>query len=431
MGEERMASEELRERVGSMKTILLAALSLSCAGAAWAETFTLHGQFYSVGPNPVAIVAADFNGNGWPEIITADRGLMSDPSEERPANDELAFLVAEGDLDYTAQPPLRADFAPYALAVANVASPRQPDLLVGSFMATRQRDLSYFRNIGDNLFESSHFNVRGEYLPYTQVRDSDEQPVFTRPGITSITVGDFNGNGRQDVIATGWSSDVLLFFPGLEGEHFGEPRTISAPGGARSVEGVDLDGNGTLDLVAAMYSSHEVAVWRGEGDGQFEPVTRFPSRGRLPHRIRAADMNGNGRKDLVVSHCYGDDSVVIFYGDGAFGFASSQEMVLGENRNAIEHEIRDMAVADFTGNGRPDIAVACYASSRVTVMLNRSEGETLPQRFEMEHYSFERGRPRALSVADFNRNGRPDIAVALWEANAVALLLNGDEDEGE
>ena len=411
-----------------MKYLAILALCLAWAGAAQARTFTLHAQFYSVGPNPAAIVAADFNGNGWPEIITADRGVMSDPSEERPANDELAFLVADGELAYTAQPPLRADFAPYTLAVANVASPRQPDLLVGSFLATRSRDLSYFRNIGDNLFESAHFAAPSDYLPYTQVRDSDDRPVFTRPGVTSIAVADFDGNGRKDVIAAGWSSDVLLYFPGREGAHFGEPRAIPAPGGVRSVDAADLNGDGTLDLVTAMYSSHEVAIWRGDGAGEFEPVTRFPSRGRLPHRIRAADMNDDGRQDVVVSHCYGDDSVVIFYGDGDFGFATSQELVLGENRNAVEHEIRDMVVADFTGNGRPDIAVACYASSRVTVMLNRSENDSLPQRFEMEHYPIERGRPRALCVADFNRSGRSDLGVALWEANAVALLLNNTSE---
>ncbi len=418
----------MRKGSSTAAWIAVAAVMVWTSGAG-ASPFVRHGALFSVGPNPTSIAAADLSGNGLPDIITADRGVMSDPREERPANDELSLLVAEGGLEYTRQPPLRSDFAPYAVVTAHVANPRTPDIIVGSFMATRGRDITYFRNLGGNLFEPGYYDVPGDFLPYTKMRNSDEQPVFTRPGVTSLAVEDVTDNGHKDIVAAGWSSDLILLFPGIAPEndrYWDEPAHSPAPGGIRDVALADFNGNGRLDLAATLYSSHEVGLWRNDGASGFEPVARFPSRGKLPHKIRVADVDGSGELDLVVSHCHGDDSVVIFYGGGDFEFAISQEIVLGENREAIEHEIRDLAVADFTGNGRMDIAVACYASSQVVVLINESESGGAPQQFRRVVYSFERGRPRALCVADFNGNGRKDIAVALWEVNAVTLLLGAD-----
>lgn len=410
-----------------MKSVVILCMFLMGA-AAGGNTFRVHGELYGVGPNPSGIVAVDLTDNGWPDIVTADRGSMGDPRDERPANDELAMLVAEGDLEYSVHPPLRADFAPYSVVAANVSSPRYPDLVVGSFMATRGRDITYYRNLGNSLFEPEVYAVPEHSLTYARMRDSDERPVFTEPGITALVVEDFTGNGYKDIVAAGWSSDVLLVFRGREGgegeRRFGEPEIISAPGGIRNLAAADFNGDGRLDLATVFYASAEVGIWRGDGQGSFVLETRFPSRGKLPHTIRVADVNGNGHQDLIVSHCHADDSVVIFYGEGGFRFSLSQEILLGEDRDTIEHEIRDVAVTDFTGNGRPDIAVACYASEQVIVLLNRSDDASIPQEFARESYSFRRGRPRALAVADFNQNGAPDLGVTLWEANDVGLLLN-------
>ncbi len=398
-------------------------LALSCVSHAGADVFKRQGKMIPVGPNPCAMVAAHLNGDDILDIVTADLGRLNDPRDsERPANDELSLLLGQKDGSYVRQP-LRVEFGPYALAVANMDAQRGLDILVACFHATRNRDLVLLRNIGEALFEPLVFTVPDDGLAYLRQRDGSDTPLFPTPGLTSFVLADFNGDGYRDLVATGWASDVLVYFPGVAEKYFGDPKTIPAPGGPRDIQMADFNRDGRSDLVTTMYSSGEVALWRGEGGGVFSPAGRFSSRGRLPHKVRVADVNRDDRLDLVVTQCYSEDSVVLFYGDGAFGFSLSQEIALGKDPDLLEEEIRDIVVDDFDGNGRPDVALACYGSGRVTVLLNTSTDSSLPQAFLRENYSFPDAKPRALCVGDFNGDGGKDLAVGLWEANAVTLLL--------
>ena len=408
---------------GTIGAIVL--LVLSTAAAAQASTFTRGGPSLKTGPNPSSIAAADFNDDGMLDLAVAAIGRLREPHEERPAHDEVNLFYARGPLQYASTAPLRAGFAPYALTVANIDARRDPDLLVVSFMASRGRDFMLFRNLGEELFEPHEFTVPDERLPYTKMPDLDGRPVFTKPGLTALSVADFDRDGYRDIIATGWSSDVLVYWRGQADGYFGEPSFIDAIGGPRDIVLADMDGDGDLDIAVTLYNEAAIGLWEQKEPGRFEPRTRIPAWGRMPHRIRAADMNGNGRTDLIVSHCHTEDAVAILYNTGPFRFETAQALVLGEDFRQLEHEIRDIVVADFTGNGLPDIAAACFASRSVRVFLNDGPREPGGQaQFRTERYAFENGRPRALCAGDFNGNGSLDLAVALWDADQVVFLLS-------
>ena len=409
--------------MNTWKTLAILVICFAVAGAS-GETFTKHKRWFQVGLNPAAIIAADLNGDEMPEIVTADIGTLTNPRDERPAHDQLSLLVARGDLEFEPQPQLQTDFAPYCIAVANVDALKAPDLVVGSFHAVRRRNISLFRNLREDLFEPVHFAIPPDrVLPYKRMRDGDDAPIFTTPGITSLVVRDFNGDALRDVLATGWSSDVLIFVPGEAETYFGAPVFIDADGGPRDVKAADFDNDGFDDLAVSLYAAGEVGLWQGDGKGGFAPAAHFDSRGHLPHKIQVADINGDKQIDLAVSHCDTDDSVVIFYGDGGFRFGVSQEIILGPDRDILEHEIRDMLVTDVNGDDKPDIIAACFASSQVVVLLNESADERLPQRFRQESYTYKEARPRSLCAADMDGNGTLDLAVTLWDANCVSLLL--------
>lgn len=398
-------------------------ITLCVSSLAYGDGFVFHGTTFRVGPFPTDIAAVDMNGDGIPEIITANRGHLSDPAEERPADDQLSYLVAKEPLEYVAQPQLRTGFGPYALEVVNIDALKAPDLVVANFMATRNRDLSLLRNLGEDLFEVIDFEVDDEQLQYAQRRDGVGNPVFTVPGFTSLTVHDFDGDGYRDAVVTGWSSDIVAYFPGDPEAYFGEPVLSPVFGSPRDVVAHDFDGDGRRDLAVSLYRSGEIALLRGLEGGRFEEVNRFASRGALPTSIVLDDFNGDGRMDLAVSHRHADDSIVLFYRDDDFQFPVAQEIVLGEDRKKIEAGIRDIEAVDFNNDRRPDLVVSCAESATIVTLTNVSQENAAIASFERTSYSVRRGVPYSLCAADFNGDGRVDIGVTLWEEDRVALLM--------
>lgn len=389
---------------------------------AGAQTFFRSDIALSTGPNVVAIAVADLNEDGLPEIVTADRGRLFDPHDERPANDQLSFFVAAEPLEYVPQPQLRVGFAPYAIRVVNVDALRAPDIVAVSFMASRDRDMTLFRNLGENLFEPLAFSVPDDDVRYARMLDGAGEPVYTMPGLTAVEVYDFDDDGYRDAVATAWSSDVLVYFPGHIDEYFSKPRMIPLPGAPRGLVRADFNRDGHQDLAVALYATGEICILQGDGEGGFTPATTFDSRGDLPALLATGDFDADGVVDLLVAHVHGDDSLVVFRGTEEGEFPVSQELLFGEDRAAIEFEVRGMAVADFDGNGRPDIAVAGFESREVVVLMNE-QGRGFPLEFRREFYRFKEGRPRAVTAADLTGNGKLDLAVSLWETDRIEFLL--------
>ncbi len=406
-----------------MRRAVAVAAACLLAATAGAQAFKKHGAWFPVGPNPSAIIAVDVNGDGVPEIVTADRGRLADPREAVPAHDQLSLLVRGEGTSFARLHQLSTGFGPYCLEAANIDGQGGTDIVVGNFMASQDKGITLLRNIGDFLFEPAHFATGGDGLAYTKMRDGDGLPIFPTPGITALAVEDLNGDGHPDVLCTGWSSDVLVFLPGAAEGYWGAARVTRAPGGPRDLVLVDLDDDGKRDAAVAMYSDHAIALWKGDGTGAFVETARFGSRGKLPRKIRAADMNGDGKADLIVAHRQADDSASIFFGGAPFEYGVSQEVSLQREKRGIRFGIEDLLVADLDGDGRQDLALAAAEAGEVAVLLQEPGKGPLPLSFRRESYAYEDASPHALCRGDFNSDGKPDIGVALWGADSVALLL--------
>jgi len=408
-----------------MIRLLLSTLTiLAFSSTAFSDEFKLHPKTFRVGPFPTSIAAADLNGDDIPEIITTNRGHLSDPSEEIPAGDELSYLTADVPLEYTEIPRLKSGFGPYAVEIVNIDALKAKDLLVVNFMATINRDLTLLRNLGDNLFEPIHFGLKDDDLSYLQHTDGVGKPVFTVPGLTALAVEDFDNDGYRDVVATGWSSDIIAYFPGDIKGYFKTPITTDVKGSPRDLIIHDFDRDGKKDLAVLAYRTHEIVMMKGLGDGKFEEVNRFVSRGKLPISLAKGDMNDDGKLDLIVAHSHADDSIVIFYQDSPFHFSIAQEIQLAKDPNKVEIGIRDLLVADLNNNGKLDIALACSVAQQVIVLMNTTGKGASIAAFKREKYSFKKGRPYALTSSDFNLDDKPDLAVTLWDENKVAILLH-------
>jgi hypothetical protein len=257
---------------------------------------------------------------------------------------------------------------------------------------------------------------------------------------TSVAVGDLNGDGHPDVVvanscenasncSNGGGVSVLLGY----GDGTLQAPVIYSSGGvaASSVAIADVNGDGRLDVVVANEclsttgcDSGGVTVLLGNGDGTFQSGVSYPA-GYGAASVAIGDVNGDGRPDLVVANQYecsncsnGGVSVLLGNGDGTFQ-APATSTSGGVAATAVK-------IADVNGDGHPDLVISNQyqcgncSNGEVSVLLNKGNGTfQAPIKNTSGGYA-------ALSVAigDVNADGRPDVIVTNLCAN-VNICVNG------
>ncbi len=231
-----------------------------------------------------------------------------------------------------------------------------------------------------------------------------------------VAVGDFNGDGRPDLVTvSALSSELSVLLNRGDGTYDPEVRFPSdnADRQLQAVGVADMNGDGKLDVVAVGESPEGVVVFLGRGDGTFDVGRGFPC-GSVNNRFLAiADFNEDGSPDVVVvssgnsmvaaaaSLLYGSKDGTFFLKD-TFVWAPNSHLPAGTG----------VAVADFNRDGHADLAIA-NASGPTSVLLGHGDGT-----FSLQaDLSADPGLWQAICVADLNRDGIPDLA-------GIALLLN-------
>ena len=206
--------------------------------------------------------------------------------------------------------------------------------------------------------------------------------------------------------------NVLLAVPAQAQDVSFEPaRNYLAGSYPLSVAVGDFNADGVVDLVVANSSGipNDVSVLLGRGDGSFEAALNFAA-GGFPVAVVVCDFNGDGRLDLAVAN-WETSKVSVFLGSGDGGFRSAGDFEAGTSPQSI-------AVGDFNGDGWMDLAVANHYAKTVMVLLGNGDGTFQAGR------SFRAGDyPNSISVGDFNGDGRLDLAVANWGSGNVSVLL--------
>jgi hypothetical protein len=339
---------------------------------------------YPVGAYPDALAVGDFNGDGRLDIVTANGNGWNQPGT-------LSVLLGRGDGAFLSALNLTVDRGPRGIVVADFNGDGKADIATA---------------ISGGWFETDQVNVL-----LGQGDGTFEPPVSYKVGMAPrwIAAGDFNHDGRPDLVAvnsgpsaSGNTASVLLnkgdgtFFPATN-------YTIGAYPGFVLVADFDRDGN--LDFATANGS---ISVLLGRGDGTFNAASNIsvPSGAG---QIAVADLDGDGNLDLAAQ---GDGAVGVLLGDGSGGFAAPVSYSIGASLACI-------GAADFNGDAKPDIAVAGWYDNSVLVMSGLGDGTF---KSATDTYGVG-GSINGIISGDFNRDGQLDLVTVNSSANSVSALI--------
>jgi hypothetical protein len=238
----------------------------------------------------------------------------------------------------------------------------------------------------------------------------------------SIAVGDLNGDRKPDLV-TANGGDVVSVVMNRGGGSFRAKRDYVVGGGAFSVATADLNGDGRLDLAVADADAGAVSVLINRGDGTFGARADYAA-ARDPASIAVQDLDGDGKPDVVTANTPEENldaatvSVLLNNGDGTF--RARRDYPTGPYN-------RSVALADLNGDGKADVVAANHGGNgSVSVLLNRGDGTFAPRRDYAVGHSRYGTQVNAAAVGDMNADGKPDVVTA-DDRNTVSVLLNNGD----
>jgi hypothetical protein len=224
----------------------------------------------------------------------------------------------------------------------------------------------------------------------------------------SVAVGDFNGDGKLDLVAAGDQSDEISVLIGNGDGTFQPHVDYPLTSAAWKVVTGDFNRDGHLDVAVA--GPDGVYVLLGNGDGTLLPAVLYPfSPGASAPYLLTADLNGDGILDFAIPDNAGTVAVMLGNGDGTF--EAPVTYPTGGYSVAV-------AAADFRGVGVLDLAVTNYYDSTISYLPGNGDGTFGPYVSYPADYG-----ARGIAVGDFNGDGRLDLAAGNQFVSSVSIFL--------
>jgi hypothetical protein len=230
----------------------------------------------------------------------------------------------------------------------------------------------------------------------------------------AIIAGDFNGDGKIDLATVDqFQSEISILLGNGDGTFQGHKEYATAASGKPvALATADVNGDGKLDIIVANQSTNNVSVLLGNGDGTFQAHTEYSviptGKSGGPLGLAIGDFNGDGKLDLAVAN-NSDNAVAIMFGNGDGSFQTPIEYTTATAPNSV-------VVGDFNGDGILDLAVGTSNKS-VSVLLGISGGTF------QNHKEYTIGANAVVvAAADLGSNGRLSLISANYNDNSVSTL---------
>jgi hypothetical protein len=442
---------------------------------------------FATGSSPQCLAVGDFNGDGNLDLAIANYVSSS-----------VTVLFGDGKGGFGNAVQVPTNSWPDAIATVDLDGDGKLDLAVASNL---NQGVAVFRGDGKGNFTQTGFlqapgavgslvlaDVNGDGIPDIVVtQGSADVTIFLNQGGFSfappssvpvgvatqfVQVADVTGDGIPDLVVLAGGVYVLA---GNGDGTFGAPQSYLVNGAAAQVRVADLNGDGWPDLVVTPPYNGSLNAWvlMNAGDGTFVEAPGQASGSSQPVAMALADMNGDGKLDLVLSDS-GTSSVYVALGSGSGVFASPSatsvlqadglaigrltpsgglgavvvgSVTTGPTQVAAMQALLDpsgtgaltaqapipagnglvaVVLGDLTGNGTLDVVALDYSVGNVLVFMgNGSGGFGAPTTFATGIA----GGQRALAIADVNSDGKLDLIVANTDSGSFSVLL-GDGHGG-
>jgi hypothetical protein len=331
---------------------------------------------FPAGDGPASVAIGDIDGDGTPDIVTADERAVS-----------LSAMLGALGGNFGPAAPIAVGALPLAVVMGDLDGDLDLDLVTANAFTN---NVSVLLGNGDGTFGApTNF------------------AVGTTP--VAVAIGDLDGDGVPDLVtANGGSGNVSVLLGNGNGT-FGAAANFAVGTSPVSVAIGDVDGDGDADLVAANFDSNDVSVLLGNGNGTFVAAPNVAV-GVQPFSVSLGDLDGDGDLDVVTANLISSNvSVLLGNGDGTYAAASNLAVGSGP---------RSVAIGDLNGDGAPDLVTANAASNDISVLVGNGDGTFVPAQ------NFPVGTtPVSVALADLDGDGDLDVVTANLISDDVSVLL--------
>jgi hypothetical protein len=365
-------------------------------------TFSTSGL--QIGNSIAAVAVGDFDNNGKLDMAVVNQGA-SYTCNGSSESGYVSILLGKGDGTFTPGGNIELGCIGLgalgvAVTVADFNHDGRADLAV-TFDDIEGRGLAIYLGNGDGSFSTLPSDTLGSW-----------------DGAGTVLAGDFNADGKLDLALPVDVQGVVglwVFLGNGNGTFASTPVTsyegIWSNADDRWIVEGDFNNDGILDIAADNFTSQPVEILLGTGNGTFSPAPSQPAMTAVsPQSAALVDFNGDGILDLALSDS-GSTSLTVLLGhnDGTF----TQQAVEPDAGQTTTY----IASADFNGDGKPDLALVDSANS-ILIYLGNGDGT-----FQTGLETAVESGPSELAIGDFTSDGRLDLAVDYSSSNAISLLL--------
>ncbi|MEO5754617.1 MAG: FG-GAP-like repeat-containing protein [Chthoniobacterales bacterium] len=362
--------------IGLFSFVLLVALAVPMTRACDDVPFAVTAQLPVGGPS-LNLLTADFNNDGKADLAVTNES-------------QVVLFLGDGAGNFGLATTYNAGLVPRGMAIGDLDKDGRTDLVVVDL-----RSIAVLLNNGAGGFEEPVYYTAGE-------------------GPNAVGTGDFNGDGNTDVAVVNRDSDNVTVLLGNGTGGFDSLLHFPAGDLPYGIAIGDYDNDGKLDLAISTYTSEEVLILRGDGTGSFSTINSYPLGGNAS-RIIAGDFNHDQNLDLAVGvyNVFPNNHIAVFLGHGDGTFT--------ESAGILAPDAQGLAAADFDGDGNLDLASTSYFVPSVVVALGDGTGSFAPPRkTRLPGHPY----PFGIVTADFNSDGRPDLAISNFHIPFATILFN-------